>query len=138
MSVPTTLSSRAIPLAFSTDNIIFKNAVCLKIANLNMDVSTSPEDTQCGTFNTEGPIATTFDFEIIVNTTPAGATEISGPEVMSWFINRTPIYTRVQPGTGMNILAYGKLYNVKSSVTGGPGFYTISGTFRADGDPTLS
>lgn len=137
MSVPTTLSSRAIPLAFSEDDITYKNAVCLSTAGLNMDVSSSVEETQCGPFNTEGSMTTQFDFEIVVNTTP-NVTEISGPDVMDWFVNRTAIYTRVQPGTGMNIKAYGKLYNIKSTLTGGPGLYKISGTFKADGDPILT
>lgn len=138
MSVPTSISSRAIPLAFSTDGTNYKNAVCLKVWNLNADVSTSVEETQCGPFNTEGAMSTQFDFEIVVNTTPSGASEISGPQISSYFFNRTPVYVRVQPGTGMNVAAYGKLYNYKSTGTGGAGLYTISGTFKADGDPTLS
>lgn len=137
MSNPTTLAAKLIPLAISTDDVTYKNLVCLKVANLNLDIPTSDEETQCGKLTSEGSKVCEFDFEIVVNTTP-NATEISGPEIMGYWDARTPIYVRIQPGTGMNVKSYGKLYNVKSSVTGGVDLYKITGTFKNDGDPVIS
>lgn len=138
MSNPTTIAAKTIPMAFSTDNVTWKNAVCLKTGDVTIDIPTSDEETQCGRLRSEAVQDCQFTFEIVANTTPNGATEISASTLLSYFFNRTSVYVRVQPGTGMNIQAYGKLYNVKSTVTGTAELYKISGTFKADGDATLS
>jgi hypothetical protein len=138
MSVPTTISAITVPLAFSTDNITFKSAVCLKVWNVNLDIATTEEDTQCGILVAEGAKKTDFDFEVIANLTPSGATQISAKEIMGYWDARTAVYVRVQPGTGMNILAFGKLYNIKASAAAGTTLFTITGTFKASGDPTIS
>jgi len=138
MSNPTTLAAKHIPMAFSTDNVTFKSAVCLSTGDVSINIPTTDEETQCGRLRAEGVQDVQFTFEIVANTTPNGATEISAPALLSYFFNRTSVYVRVQPGTGMNILAYGKLYDVSYTVTGAPGLFKIRGTFKADGDATLS
>lgn len=138
MSNPTTLAAKTIPMAFSTDNITWKSAVCLKTGDVTLDIPTTDEETQCGRLRSEAVQDVQFTFEVVANTTPNTATEISASTLLSYFSNRTPVYVRVQPGTGLNILAYGKIYNMKTSVTGAAELLKFSGTFKADGDATIS
>lgn len=138
MSNPTTIAAKTVPMAFSVDNITYKNAVCLSTGDVTMDIPTQDEETQCGRLRSESVQDVQFTFEIVANTTPAGATEISAATLLSYFSQRTPVYVRVQPGTGMNIQAYGKLYNMKTTVTGNAQLLKFSGTFKADGDATIS
>lgn len=138
MSNPTTIAAKTVAMAFSTDNVTWKSAVCLKTGDVNIDIPTSDEETQCGRLRSESVQDVQFTFEIVANTTPNVATEISAATIMGYFANRTPVYVRIQPGTGMNIAAYGKIYNIKSTVTGSAELYKISGTFKADGDATIN
>jgi hypothetical protein len=137
MSNPTTIAAKTVPMAFSTDNITWKNAVCMKVWNMNLDVPTTDEETQCGRLRAEGVKDCQFDFELVINTTP-NTGEISGKEILSWWDARTPVYVRVQPGTGLNVQGYGKIYGYKTSGDGSASLYKVSGTFKADGDPTIS
>lgn len=138
MSNPTTIAAKTVPMAFSTDNVNWKSAVCLKTGDVNLDIPTSDEETQCGRLRSEAVQDVQFTFEVVANTTPNAATEISAKELLGYFANRTSVYVRVQPGTGLNIAAYGKIYNMKTTVTGAAELLKFSGTFKADGDATIS
>jgi hypothetical protein len=138
MSNPTTLAAKTIPMAFSTDNITWKSAVCLKTGDVSMSIPTTDEETQCGRLRSEAVQDVQFTFDIVANTTPNGATEISAATLLGYFTARTPVYVKIAPGTGMNISAYGKIYEMKTQVTGAANLISFSGTFKADGDATIS
>jgi hypothetical protein len=138
MSNPTTIAGKLVPLAISTDNITFKNAVCLKTWNLDLDIPTNDEPTQCGVFRTESPQTCQFDFELVVNTTPTTGTEISYKELLGYWSAATSLYVKVAPGTGITVSSYGKIYNLKSSAPVN-GLLTVTATFKNNGaDPVIS
>lgn len=138
MSNPTAIAAKTIPMQFSTNGTTWKSAVCLKTGDANLDIPTSDEETQCGRLRSEAVQDVQFNFEIVANTTPNASTEISASDLLGYFSARTPVYVRLQPGTGMNIQAYGKIYNMKTAITGAAELIKFSGTFKADGDATIS
>lgn len=136
MSVPTTLQANSIPFAISEDNETYYNLVCLKTWDYDSTTGTTKEETQCGVFTGLQPNESSFNFELLVNTTPDEG-EKSAKDVLAYQTNQTKIYARVQPATGLNIVGYGYLTNLKITASVGS-LVTMTGAFSIDGDPTIS
>lgn len=136
MSTPTTLQSNLVPFALSTDDITYKNVVCKKAWNFNGTTATNPEDTDCGVLVGLGANAWTFDFEMVLNTTPNGATEMSAKDVLSIWNNQTFAYAKVlypNPG-GTNFYIQGGGYITSFTLQNTVGnLMTFTGTFSGNG-----
>lgn len=115
MSTPTTLQGKLVPLAISTDGITYKNVVCKKVANLNLDSAVNKEDTDCGSFSGLGAVNWTVDIEGLLNLTPEGATEVSGGTMLGYANNQTLVYIKFLYGTDIYRQGAGYLSNYKET-----------------------
>lgn len=141
MSTPTTLQSNLIPFALSSDGVTYKNVVCKKAWNFNGTTNTTVEDTDCGPLVGVGANAWTFDFEMVLNTTPIGATEISAKEVLSYWNNQTLSYAKVlyPSGTGANFYIQGSGYITSFVLQNTVGsLMTFTGTMTGNGAVDIS
>jgi hypothetical protein len=136
MSVPTTQQGKLVPFALSTNDVLYKNVVCLKVWNFTGDTPTTEEETQCGVHTGLGALRSSFDFEAVANSTPNGATEVSHNEVLGYWKNQTLVYAKVQP-TGMYIQGQGYITNFKVTAQVG-NLISFTGTFKMDGDPDIT
>lgn len=136
MSTPTTVQSNLVPFALSTDDVTYKNVVCKKAWNFNGTTPTTIEETDCGPLVGLGTNNWTFDFEMVLNTTPNGATEMSAKEVLDIWNNQTPAYAKVfypSPGGGsFYIQGAGYITNFVFQNTVG-NMMTYTGTFSGNG-----
>ena len=96
MSTPTTVQSNLVPFALSTDDITYKNVVCKKAWNFNGTTPTNIEQTDCGQLVALGSSQFTFDFQMVLNTAVAGATEMSLNTVLDLWNNQTYCYAKVK------------------------------------------
>lgn len=133
MSVPTTISARLVPFSLSLDGVTYKNAVCKKAWNFSGDPTINQEASDCSDFHTSlGANKWSFDFELIMNTTPNAATEISGQELLTYWQTKQLLYVKVLYTSSFLISGAGYI-SVKLSAPQG-GLLAISGTFTGDGD----
>lgn len=95
MSTPTTIQGKLVPVMISTDGINYKNVVCKKVGNLNLDSPVNKEDTDCGSFSGLGAVNWTIDIEGLLNTTPNTATELSANEMLNFANNQTLVYIKI-------------------------------------------
>lgn len=95
MSTPTTLQGKLVPMAISTDGITYKNVVCKKVTNLNVDSAVNTEDTDCGPMVSLGSVNWTFDFEGVLNLTPDGATQMSANDILTLVNDQTQVYIKI-------------------------------------------
>lgn len=136
MSVPTTLQSNLVPFALSTDEITYKNVVCKKAWNFNGTTPTNVEETDCGPLVGLGSNTWTFDFEMVLNTTPDGATQMSAKDVLSIWNNQTFAYAKVMypANTGVNFYIQGAGYITSFVLQNTVGnLMTFTGTFSGNG-----
>lgn len=136
MSTPTTLQSNLIPFALSTDDITYKNVVCKKAWNFNGTTPTNIEQTDCGPLVALGSNQWTFDFQMVLNTTPNGATEMSAKDVLTLWNNQTYCYAKVlyPAGTGANFYIQGAGYISNFKLANQVGnLMTFDGTFSGNG-----
>ena len=136
MSVPTGIQSNLVPVLVSTDDITYKSVVCKKAANFNGTTPTNVEQTDCGPMVGLGSNEWSVDIEGVLNTSPAGATEISAKEMLSYWNNQTSIYVKMQypnPG-GSNFYLQGNGYitSFKLGVQTGK-LVNFSATFSGNG-----
>lgn len=141
MSTPTTLQSNLVPFALSTDDITYKNVVCKKAWNFNGTTPTNVEETDCGPLIGLGTNTWTFDFEMVLNTTPNGATEMSAKEVLALWNNQTASYVKVlypNPG-GTNFYIQGGGYITSFVLQNTVGnLMTFTGTFSGNGQVDIT
>ena len=52
MSNPTTVAARSVPFAVSSDGNTYKNVVCKKAWNLNVDIPVTQEESDCSVHTT--------------------------------------------------------------------------------------
>lgn len=132
MSVPTTLQSRLVPFAISQDDITYKNVVCKKAWNLNLDIAVTQEESDCSVHTAVATPKWSFDFEIVLNLTPNGATEVSANEVIALANAQTRFYVKVAYASSYYRQGAGYISNWRESAPQG-GFITATGTFTGDG-----
>ena len=132
MSNPTTVAARNTPFAISTDDSTYKNVVCKKLWNLNIDKTVTEEETDCGVMTEVGASKVTFDFEFVLNTTPNGATEWGSDAVIGFTEAGTLIYVKTTSGSTYFRKISGYITNYRESAPQG-GLITASGTFTGTG-----
>lgn len=132
MSNPTTVAARSVPVAISTDGLTYKNVVCKKLWNLQVEKVVTEEESDCDTHIEVGSTKFSYDFEFILNTTPNGATEWGSDAVLGWTINGTLIYIKTTSGSPYYRSGAGYITNYTESAPQG-GLITATGTFRGTG-----
>lgn len=136
MSTPTGISSNLVPFAVSADNITYKNVVCKKSWNFNGTTPTNVEQTDCGPMVGLGSNEWSFDFEGVLNTAVAGATEVSAKEMLSYWNNQTSLYAKVlypnADGSNFYIQGAGYITNFKLANSVG-NLITFTATFSGNG-----
>ena len=115
MSTPTTLQGKLVPFQISTDDITYKNVVCKKVSNLNLDSSVNKEETDCGSFSGLGAVNWTVDIEGLLNLTPNTATEVSGNEMLGYANDQTLVYVKFVYSTDIYRQGAGYLSNYKET-----------------------
>lgn len=140
----TTLQSNLVPIALSSDSgSTYKNVVCKKGWTLNHDTGTTKEETDCGTLVGVGSNDWSFDFEGVMNTTPA-STELSAEDILGFASAQTLLLIKAQyptsgsPGTDLYAQGQGYITNLKISNTVGSLMqftFTFSGTGTLDITP---
>lgn len=136
MSTPTTVQSNLVPFALSTDDITYKNVVCKKAWNFNGTTPTNIEQTDCGPLVALGSSQFTFDFQMVLNTAVAGATEMGLNTVLDLWNNQTYCYAKVKypTGTGANFYVQGGGYITSFKIADQVGnLITFDGTFSGNG-----
>jgi hypothetical protein len=116
----------------STDDVTYKNVVCKKLWNLNIEKVVTQEDSDCATHTEVGATRFTFDFEFILNTTPNGATEWGSDAVIGWTNNGTLVYFKITSGSTYFRSASGYITNYVESAPQG-GLVTATGTVTGTG-----
>lgn len=141
MSTPTTIQSNLVPFALSSDDITYKNVVCKKSWNFNGTTPKNVEDTDCGPLTGLGSNNFSFDFEMVLNTTPNGSTEMSAKEVLALWNNQTFSYAKVlyPAGTGSNFYIQGSGYITSFTLQNTVGnLMTFTGTFTGNGSVDIT
>ena len=136
MSTPTTIQSNLVPFALSTDDITYKDVVCKKAWNFNGTTPTAVEQTDCGPLTGVGSNEWSFDFDMILNRTPNGATEMSFNTILSIWNNQTLSYAKVKypTGTGADFYIQGAGYLTNCKLSNSVGnLIGFSGTFTGNG-----
>lgn len=140
MSTPTTVQANLVPFALSTDDVTYNNVVCKKSWNFNGTTQTSTEQTDCGPLTAVGSNEFTFDFEMVLNTTP-NAGEISAKDVLTIWNNQTYAYAKVlypNPG-GTNFFVQGGGYITSFVLQNTVGnLMTFTGTFTGNGSVDIT
>lgn len=141
MSTPTTIQSNLVPFAISTDDVTYKNVVCKKAWNFNGTTPVTTEQTDCGPLVAVASNEWTFDFEMVLNTTPNGATEMSAKDILTIWNAQTYSYVKVlypDPG-GTNFYIQGAGYITSFTLTNTVGnLMTFTGTFTGNGNPDIT
>jgi hypothetical protein len=137
MSNPTVLQSRNVPLAFSSDGLTYKTVVCKKSFDVNIDPSLTTEESDCGVHSAPGATRWSFGFEIIMNTTPNGSTELSANTIAGWANSGTLVYAKLISSGAYYRQGQGYITNYKESAPQS-GFVTATGTFVGDNTLDIS
>src|SRR6185503_18906729 len=103
--------------------ITYKNLVCKKLWGLQLTPTIIEEETDCGVATGAGAVKFSFNFEIVLNTTPNGATEVSANTVFGWANNNTLVYVLLQSGSSYIRRGSGYISNYTESAPQG-GFIT--------------
>ncbi len=132
----TTLQSNLVPINISSDGgSTYKAIVCKKSWTFNGDTSTTEEETDCGTLTGIGSNKWSFDFEAVMNTTPASS-EFSTEDLLGFWVGQTALkvkaYYPITPGT--DIYLQGDCYLTSFKINNQVGnLMTCSGTLTGTG-----
>ncbi len=132
MSNPTTVAARSVPFAVSADGNTYKTAVCKKLVNLNVDMPVTQEESDCSVHTSTGTAKWAFDVELILNTTPNGATEMAFDTMLAWALAGTGFYVKTTSGGSYYRQGFGYISNWRESLPQG-GLVTVTFTFTGDG-----
>lgn len=135
MSAFTPLLARNIPFAIGIDGITYKNLVCKKLWGLTLTPTIAEEETDCGPATGVGAVKFSFNFEIVMTTTPNGATEVSANTVFGYANNGTLVYILLQSGSDYIRRGSGYISNYQENAPQG-GFVTATGTITGTGTLT--
>lgn len=118
MSTPTTVQSNLVPIAYSTDDVTYKNLVCKKAWNWNGDTPVNQEESDCGIHIGLGANAWSFDVELLLNTTPNGSTEVVFKDLLTDWSAQALRYVKVlYPAvTGTSFYIQGSVYITKFTI----------------------
>lgn len=136
MSTPTTIQANLVPFSLSVDNTTYKNVVCKKSWNFNGTTQTNTEQTDCGPLTAVGSNEFTFDFEMVLNTTPDSATQMSAKEVLAIWNSQAITYAKVlyPDPAGSNFYIQGAGYITSFVLQNSVGnLMTFTGTFTGNG-----
>lgn len=134
----TTVQSNLVPIAISSDSgSTYKTIVCKKGYTFNGSTSTTKEETDCGVFTGIGANEWSFDFDGIVNTSPA-STEFSYEDLLGFWSAQTALKVKVQTPTsgspGVDFYMQGDVYLTSLTQTNSVGsLIQFSGTFTGTG-----
>lgn len=131
MSALTPIQARNVPFAMGTDGVSYKNVVCKKLSGLTLTPTIAEEETDCGPATGVGAVKFAFNAEVVLNTTPSGATEISANEVFAWANAGTLVYVLMST-TGYLRRGSGYISNYQESLPQG-GFVTATFTVTGNG-----
>lgn len=142
MSVPTPIQSNLVPVAISTDSgVTYKDVTCKKAWNFNGSTATNVEGTDCGPLVGLGSNNWTIDMEMVLNTTPDGATQISAKEMLDIWAAQTLAQIKVLypslGGTNFFIQGSGYLTSFVLQNTVG-NLMTYTATFTGQGSPDVT
>jgi hypothetical protein len=137
MSNPTVLQSRNVPFAIGTDGVTYKTAVCKKAVNVAIEPQITQEESDCGTHTAVGSTRWSFDAEVILNTTPNGATEVSINTIAGYANAGTTVYVKLVNAGTYYRQGSGIITNYRETLPLN-GFVTASFTFTGDGTLDLS
>src|SRR5574338_316741 len=136
MSTPTALQSKGIVFNIGTDGVTYKKAVCKKSFDWSIEPQITQEDTDCGPLIAVGTVKFSFNFELVLNTTPNSSTEVSANEIANYANNGTTVYIQTEStadsGASYYRQASGLLSNYKESAAVN-GLLTATGTFIGNG-----
>lgn len=134
----TTLQSNLVPISLSSDSgTTYKTVTCKKGWTFNHDISTTEEETDCGTLTGLGSNKWSFDIEGVMNTSPA-STEVSAEDLLSFSSAQTSLLVKAQyptsgsPGTDLYAQGAGYITNLKITNSVGS-LMTFSATFKGTG-----
>lgn len=125
------------PFAISTDGVTYKSVVCKKAWNVAIDPQITSEDSDCGVHTSVGTTRWSFDAEIILNTTPNGATEVSANTVAGYANAGTLVYVKLVYSGSYYRQGQGYITNYRESAPLN-GLVSASFTFTGDGTLDLS
>lgn len=131
MSALTPVQAKNVPFAMGIDGITYKNVVCKKLSGVTLTPTIAEEETDCGPATGVGAVKAQFNAEVVLNTTPAGGTEISANEVFAWANAGTLVYMLMST-TGYVRRASGYISNYQESLPQG-GFVTATFTVTVNG-----
>lgn len=134
MSVPTFLQSVSVPFAIGTDGISYKNAVCKKTWGLSITPTLVEEETDCGVATSTGAKKFQFSLELVLNTTPNGATELSANELANWANSGTLVYVMLTDSAGYLRSGSGYISNYTEAAPQGG---VVGATMTVSGNGTL-
>lgn len=137
MSAFTPIQSKLVPFAIGTDGITYNNLVCKKTWGLTWTPSITEEETDCGIAVGVGAVKFSFNFEIVLNTTLAGATEVSANQMAGYANNGTLVYVSLVSGTDYIRKGSGYISNYQESAPLN-GVITATGTITGNGTISLS
>lgn len=132
MSAFTPIQALNVPFAIGTDGIAYKNLVCKKLWGLTLTPTITEEETDCGIAVGVGAVKFSFNFEIVLNTTLAGASEVSANTMMGYANNGTLVYVLLQSGSNYIRRGSGYISNYQESAPQG-GVISATGTISGNG-----
>lgn len=131
MSAFTPIQALSVPFAIGTDGIAYKNLVCKKLWGLTLTPTITEENTDCGIAVGVGAVKFSFNFEIVLNTALAGATEVSANTMMGYANAGTLVYILLST-TGYVRRGSGYISNYVESAPQG-GVISATGTISGNG-----
>lgn len=137
MSAMSPIQSSAVPFAVGTDGIAYKNLVCKRLWGLTINPTITEEESDCGVAVGVGIAHFSFNFEIIMSTTPNGATEVSANTTAAWANNGTLVYVKLISGSDYIRKGSGYISNYQESAPLN-GVITATGTITGNGTISLS
>lgn len=136
MSVPTVIQGKNVPLAISTDDVIYKTLTCAQAHDVTFDAPIQQESTDCGRHTALDVSSLVMTFQGVVNSTPNGASEMSSDGLIDIVNAQTPVYLRTTHAN-RQIKAYGYINNFQTTKATQE-LLKYSFTFTADGNPTIT
>lgn len=141
MSVPTTLQSNLVPFAISEDDVTYKNVLCKKAWNFQGTTAVTEEESDCGVHAGLGSNKATVQLDIILNTTPNTATEVSGKVMAAYWEAQTLLYLRLfyPVSTGADLYVKGQAYITSYNIINQVGsLINISMTMTFNSSPDMT
>lgn len=137
----TAVQSSSVPVYISPNGSTYYMIVCKRGITVNLDYTTTEEETDCGVITGTGATKWSFDIDAIVNLTPDIGTAYSYEQVLYWVNNQTLLYVRFNypdsAGTDFKHEGQGYLKNLRGQLQQGSAMnFTV--TFQGTGTLTTT